>query len=151
METKQEINPAYLNSTVLAYLGDAVYETYVRKHVLSLGQVNADRLHQSAVIFVRAEAQAQALKSFLPLLTEEETAVVKRARNKKITSKPKHVDPVIYKWATAFEALVGYLHLAGKQERLDELVSKTLASIGENQKVRYQRKTEAIAAGEVTK
>lgn len=148
MEGKSQTNPAYMNSTVLAYLGDAVYETYVRKHVLTLGQVSADRLHQSAVVFVRAEAQAQALKSFFHLLSEEEVTVVKRARNKKISSKPKHVDPVIYKWATAFEALVGYLHLAGNQERLEELVGKTLQIIGENKGTRYQRNGDMLSVEE---
>lgn len=125
-------NIAYMNTTVLAYLGDSIYELYVRKHVLDSGQVNADRLHQSAVKYVRAEAQAHALKEMLELLTEEELSLVKRARNKKITSKPKNADPIIYKWATALEALIGFLYLSDNKDRLDDIITKVIDSIERN-------------------
>ncbi|MBR0597285.1 Mini-ribonuclease 3 [Sinanaerobacter chloroacetimidivorans] len=136
-------NIAYLNTTVLAYLGDSVYEMHVRKHVFDTGQVNADRLHQSAVKYVRAEAQAYALKEMLEELTESELALVKRARNKKITSKPKNADPVIYKWATAFEALIGYLYLAQEEERLTMIIQQTLEAIERNKGIKNVRKTDA--------
>lgn len=133
-------NFAYMNTTVLAYLGDSVYELYVRKHVLDTGQVNADKLHQSAVKYVRAEAQANALKEMLELLTEEETALVKRARNKKITSKPKNADPIVYKWATAFEALVGFLYLSGNTDRLEATIKRTIEIIGRQKGTGNDRK-----------
>jgi ribonuclease-3 family protein len=128
---KQE-NWLYMNTTVLAFMGDAVYETYVRAYLINKGQVHGDRLHQAAVKYVRAEAQAKTLKRILDTLSEQELRLVKRARNKKITSKPKNADPIVYKWATAFEALIGYLYLAKQQERLEEIIRNALFGPGDN-------------------
>lgn len=122
-------NIAFMNTTVLAFLGDTVYETYVRRHVIEKGQVNADLLHRAAVGFVRADAQAYALKAMMDELTEEEQSLVKRARNKKISTKPKNADPVIYKWATAFEALIGFLYLSHHQERMEEIILRSIERI----------------------
>lgn len=122
-------NIAYMNTTVLAFLGDSVYENYVRKHVIDKGQVNADLLHKNAVRFVRADAQAYALKAMMDELTEEEQSLVKRARNKKISTKPKNADPVVYKWATAFEALVGFLYLSESFDRLEDRIFKAITLI----------------------
>lgn len=116
----------YMNTTVLAYMGDSVYEVYVRKHVIESGQIHADKLHKAAVGYVKAEGQAKALKLMFDELSEAEQTLVKRARNKKITSKPKNADPITYKWATAFEALVGYLFLSNNISRLEELIEKAL-------------------------
>jgi ribonuclease-3 family protein len=118
-----------LNTTALAYIGDAVYEVYVRNHVLQSGRVNVDKLHQMAVQYVKAESQAKALKAIYDVLNEEEQDLVKRARNRKITSKPKNVDPVVYKLATAFEALIGYLHMTDNQNRMSEIISLAFAEI----------------------
>jgi ribonuclease III family protein len=125
-------NLLYTNTTALAYMGDAVYETYVRAHLMNTGQIHGDKLHRAAVSFVRAEAQAQALKKMLTNLTEEELNLVKRARNRKITSKPKNVDPVVYKWATAFEALLGFLYLSENKERLEEIIKSAILDVGDN-------------------
>ncbi len=116
----------YMNTTVLAFLGDSVYETYVRNHVIGKGQVNADLLHRAAVRFVRADAQAFALKAMMDGLSEEEQSLVKRARNKKISTKPKNADPVVYKWATAFEALIGFLYLSEDHRRMEEIIRKAI-------------------------
>jgi ribonuclease-3 family protein len=124
---KQDI--LYMNTTVLAFLGDSVYETYVRNHVIGKGQVNADMLHRAAVRFVRADAQAAALKSIMDELSVEEQNLVKRARNKKISTKPKNADPVVYKWATAFEALIGFLYLAENQKRMEEIIYRAINMI----------------------
>lgn len=124
---KQDI--AYMNTTVLAFLGDSVYETHVRNHVIGKGQVNADLLHRAAVRFVRADAQAFALKAMMDELTEEEQSLVKRARNKKISTKPKNADPVIYKWATAFEALIGFLYLSESHDRMDTVIAEAIEII----------------------
>jgi len=123
------MNAAAMNTTALAFIGDAVYEIYIRKLAFDTGQTNADRLHRMTVQYVKAEGQALALKEIMPRLTEQETALVKRARNHKTTTKPKNVDPVTYKQATALEALIGYLYLAGEDARLDELVSMAIAAI----------------------
>lgn len=124
---------AYLNTTALAFLGDAVYETFIRSRVLESGEIHADMLHRRAVRYVRAESQAQVLRKLLPLLTEEETALVKRARNRKSATKPKNADPVDYKLATAFEALVGFLYLSHQEERLRQIQEQAalLAEEGE--------------------
>jgi len=126
-------NIAFMNTTVLAFLGDSVYETYVRRYVMEKGQVNADILHRAAVRFVRADAQAYAMKAMMDELTEAEQNLVKRARNKKISTKPKNADPVVYKWATAFEALIGFLYLSQNQERMEEKILRTIELIEKKQ------------------
>lgn len=118
-------NAMAMNTTVLAYLGDAVYEVYVRKHVIDTGQLRADKLHYSAVRYVRAGAQARAIRSLFDSLPAEQQALVKRARNRKSATKPKNADPVEYKWATAFEALAGYLYLEEKLDELNALFERT--------------------------
>lgn len=119
-------NYAFMNTTALAFIGDSVYEIYVRKHVLDRGLVNADILHREAVKFVRADAQAAALKILMDELAEQELSLVKRARNKKSATKPKNADPVDYKLATAFEALVGFLYLTQNHARMEEIIYKTI-------------------------
>jgi ribonuclease-3 family protein len=126
-------NIAYMNTTVLAFLGDSVYETYIRRHVIEKGQVNADLLHRAAVRFVRADAQAYALKSLMDGLSQEEQNLVKRARNKKTSTKPKNADPVDYKWATAFEALIGFLYLSQNHDRMEEVVFQAIGLIEERE------------------
>lgn len=109
------------SALVLAYLGDAVYELLVRRYLIrnkGLGKVN--RLHQAAVNFVRAEAQARLLRGLDSLLTEEEKAVVRRGRNTS-SQPPRHTDVIAYRHATALECLFGYLYLQGDQERIEEL------------------------------
>ena len=91
-----------VNTTALAYMGDAVYEVYVRRFVLERDSLNVDKQNKLAVRFVRAEGQALALKKMFDTLTEKEQLLAKRARNKKISSKPQNADPVTYKLATAF-------------------------------------------------
>jgi len=118
-----------MNTTALAYMGDAIYELYIRRHVIHSGQTNADLLHKMSVQFVRAEGQSMALKQIFECLSEEEQSLVKRARNRKTISKPKNVDPVIYKRATAFEALLGYLYLTEQQDRLEEIIEQAIVTI----------------------
>ena len=119
-----------INTTALAFMGDAVYEVYVRKHVMETGQTNADRLHQMAVHYVRAKGQAQAVKTMLTgFLSEEESALVRRARNRRTISKPKNADIIDYKMATAFEALIGFLYLSGEESRLEEVMAEAVRII----------------------
>ncbi len=114
-----------LGSLVLAYMGDAVYEQFIRERVIRSGRfVRADVLHRAGVFYVNAEAQAETIKTMLEELDEEERGVVRRARNHRSATKPKNVDPVSYKWATAFEALLGYLYLSGRDKRLAELMER---------------------------
>ncbi|MDD4583683.1 MAG: ribonuclease III domain-containing protein [Eubacteriales bacterium] len=121
-----KIDYLYINTTILAFMGDAVYEMHVREHLVHTGQIHGDKLHRAAVKYVRAEAQAEAIKGMLDILSQDELGLVKRARNKQITSKPKNADPLTYKWATALEALIGYLYLEGKWERMEEIIGKAM-------------------------
>ncbi len=126
------LDPKKINPTALAYIGDAVYEVYIRRHVLEKEQVHVDRIHQAAVKYVRADGQAKAVRKMLStegFLSPAETALVKRTRNRKFASKPKNADPVDYKLATAFEALMGYLYLSGDTKRMDEIAAEAIRII----------------------
>lgn len=123
------MKPQYMNTTALAFLGDAIYEAYVRAELINTVKGDAGRLHKEAVKFVRADAQAQAMKKLFGKLSEEETALVKRARNKKSSACPKNTDPVIYRWATAFEAFIAYLYLSGNKERMREIIKEAMESV----------------------
>jgi len=121
------INPRTLNTTALAYLGDSVWELAVRDHLISLGHSHVDKLHKDAVKYVSAEGQAFALKLILEgqFLSDDEEALVKRARNHKLAASKKNSkkDAMTDKYATAFEALLGYLYLGESPERLDQVIS----------------------------
>lgn len=107
-----------MNALALAYLGDAVYELWVRSHLLDLGYTKVRELHKVAISYVRATTQASLLHRILPELDQVEQQVVLRGRNTK-GGHPKNVDVITYRHATAFEALVGYWHLEGKVERME--------------------------------
>lgn len=119
-------DPRLMNPIALAFLGDALYERYVRERLIRSGSCSgrADLMHRQAVVFVRASAQAEVVRTLMPELTEEEQRLVLRARNHKIATKPKNADAVSYKWATAFEALLGYLELSGEEERLGYIMDR---------------------------
>lgn len=112
--------------SVLAYVGDAVYELYVRLHLARTVSGNSGDLHRKGIGFVCAAAQARAMQTLLPLLSEAEAAVFRRARNNTASSMPKNADPVQYRIATGFEGLVGYLYLTQNRDRLDELMQMVL-------------------------
>lgn len=109
-----------LAPAALAYLGDAVYELYIRQHYL-LPPKRSDTYHRQVVAQVRAEQQADHLRSLLPHLTEIEQGILKRGRNA-ASNRPKRLNPEIYQQATSLEALVGYLYLTNPS-RLLELLS----------------------------
>jgi ribonuclease-3 family protein len=121
------------NSIALAFLGDAVYEKFIRERIVRHGFVGADRMHKEAVHYVKAAAQEHALRAMMDGLSETEADVVRHARNHKITSKPKNADPLTYKMATAFEALLGYLYLSGQEERLTEIMEQAAAIVEEQE------------------
>ncbi|WP_041219209.1 Mini-ribonuclease 3 [Desulfitobacterium dichloroeliminans] len=106
-----------MNALTLAYLGDAVYELWVRTHLLNSGHEKVNDLHHFATKYVRAATQAKLLHQILPHLDEQETSVVHRGRNAK-GGHPKSTDVVTYRHATAFEALVGFWQLTDRTERM---------------------------------
>jgi ribonuclease-3 family protein len=124
-----EENFLYFNISALAFVGDAVYELHVRLNIARAGVIHGDHLHRISTQYVRASAQAKAIKAMLPCLPEEEQQLVRRARNKKIGVKPKNADAMDYKWATAFEALLGYYSMSGQTDRLDAAAAEAMRII----------------------
>lgn len=119
MQTKE------INVLVLAYLGDAIYEEYIRKYLINKGIGHVNDLQKEAVKYVSASGQASYLTRMMEdgFLTEEEINIVKRARNYKTTSHPKSCDIVTYKYATGLESLIGYLDMENKKSRIDEIMN----------------------------
>ena len=119
------MNLLEINVLVLAYLGDTVYENYVRKYLINKGIGNVNDLQKEAVSFVSAKNQAAFLTEMIDnnMFFEEELDVIKRARNYKTTSHPKNCDIITYKYATGLEALIGYLELKKDKERIDEIMN----------------------------
>ena len=109
------------SALALAHVGDAVYELLVRSMLASQGPAAVQDLHRKTVSYVRAEAQARTAKKLLPALNEEETAVYKRGRNSHVHGIPAHANPGEYHSATGLEALLGWLYLQGRTERILEL------------------------------
>ncbi len=126
LEYENTIDAKQLNSLALAYMGDAIFETYVRRHLLFAGQVRPHQLHRAGTKYVSAKAQCQILFHMMDdeRLTDEELTVVMRGRNAKSGTVPKNTDVQTYRYSTAFEALMGYLFLTDKKERLEELVQQ---------------------------
>ena len=112
-----------ISSIGLAHVGDAVYELLVRGMLCSAKNAPVMQLHRLTVQKVRAEAQAEAVKKILPLLSEEEQTVYRRGRNTKVNSAPHHAEIGQYHAATGLEALFGWLYLQGKTARIGELFS----------------------------
>ena len=115
----QQLNE--ISTHALAYLGDCVFECCVREYLVGKGIGTSAALNREALEFVRASAQAEAMKRILPILTEEEEAVFKRGRNLGHSKTPKSATAGEYRTATGMEALFGYLHLKGQKERIREL------------------------------
>ncbi len=118
---------ALLSPLTCAYIGDAVYEQQVRLHVVAQGDKPIRTLHLLATKFSRASAQCRYFQLIRPVLSEEEVEIFKRGRNAH-SRPPKNADPLEYKTATGFEALLGYLYLNGKSERIDEIMRLVFAN-----------------------
>lgn len=121
---KKNIN--LINPLVLAYIGDSVFEVYVRTKVVNDGMLKTNKLHRLATQHVKAKAQAEALVRISENLTEDELNIVRRGKNANSNTIPKNAEVADYKKATALEALIGYLFLSDKLERLDEIIDLIL-------------------------
>jgi ribonuclease-3 family protein len=121
-----------LNALTLAYIGDTVYDLYVRNHLICTGDYKTGKLHLMAVAHVSAAAQARALDAVEGMFTEEEAEIIKRAKNTKNATIPKNASPKTYKKATALEALIGYLYLSEKKERLIEVLDAAYEANSKN-------------------
>ncbi len=119
------MNLLEVNVLVLAYMGDTVYEDYIRKYLINKGIGNVNDLQTESLKYVSAKAQANYVQQMIDnnFLKESELDIVKRARNYKTTSHPKSCDIITYKYATGLEALIGYLYLDNNIERLNEIMN----------------------------
>ena len=117
-----------INSLVLAYLGDTIYEDYVREYLIKKNIANVNDLQKESVKYSSAKAQSQILKRLINegVFTDFELEIIKRARNHKVVSHPKNCDIVAYKYATGLEALIGYLKLDKQNARIDEIMKNIL-------------------------
>ncbi|MFV0558927.1 MAG: Mini-ribonuclease 3 [Enterococcus sp.] len=122
-----------LNGLALAYVGDAIYEIYIRDYLVSQGQTRPNQLHKMATHYVSAKAQAFLIQTMLEeeLLTAEEEAFYRRGRNSKSHTSAKNADIKTYRISTGFEALMGYLHLTQQKERMEELIGWCIKKVGE--------------------
>jgi ribonuclease III family protein len=113
-----------MNILVLAYLGDAIYELYIREHLVRKNINKVNDLQKEAVKYVSAKGQAMILDNLISenYFSEDELDIIKRARNSKVSSHPKNTDILTYKHATAFEAMIGYLYLENKSKKIEDIV-----------------------------
>lgn len=126
------IKPELLSPLSLAYIGDAVYELYVRTHIMKDENLPVNTLHKTATGYVKAKAQSDIIHHLENELTETELAVYKRGRNAHSHTSAKNADIVDYRHATGFEALIGYLYLSKSEQRLYYLLNKSVKFIDKN-------------------
>ena len=114
-----------INIIVLAYLGDTIYENYVRRYLISKGINNVKELQEKSINYVSAMGQAKYVKELMDnnFFNEEEISVIMRARNNSNNRHPKNCDIISYKYATGLEALIGYLDICGKKDRIAEIMN----------------------------
>lgn len=113
-----------MSPLIWAYVGDAVYELYIRNYLIETTNLKPHKLHIEAIKYVKASAQAKILEELQSILTENELEIVRRGRNTQNHHIPKNANLKDYTYATAFEALIGYLYLTKQNERLQELLQK---------------------------
>lgn len=120
-----------MKSLALAYMGDAIYEVHVRDYLIRNHYAKVNDLHQAAIKYVAAKAQAKVLRYFLEVkfLDEEEEGVVRRGRNAKAGSIPKNTDIMTYRYSTGFEALLGFHYYTENNERLNELMERAVTFV----------------------
>ncbi|MDD7292394.1 MAG: ribonuclease III domain-containing protein [Clostridiaceae bacterium] len=127
-----DCNPSQLSPLTLAFVGDAVFDLFVRERLVCLANRPVNRLHSLAVSLVKASSQARAAKRLSEILSEKELSVLKRGRNAHTNHKAKNASESDYHYATGLEALFGFLYLSGESDRLRELFELTLDFIEED-------------------
>lgn len=130
LEEMSEEDIQMMNPLKLAYIGDSVYELFIRSYVMT-ARIPLKELHRVKVAYVNAKAQAEFLRRIFSKLTEEEAELIRRARNTKMHTLPKNASLKDYRMATAFEALVGYWYLSDREGRMLELLRFGLEHEGE--------------------
>ena len=125
---KNEIEVNMMSPLTWAYVGDAVYELYIRTHLVNKTNLKPHKLHIEAIKYVKAQSQAQALKKIEVNLTEKEKEIVRRGRNTENHHLAKNASVQEYMYSTAFEALIGYLYLTNQEKRIKELVEMIIST-----------------------
>ncbi len=115
-----------VSAQTLAFIGDAVYNVYIRSYLTSRSTSKSGILHRQSIKYVSAKGQAYTIDKIMDMLTEEEISMYKRGRNTNIASVSKNVDVIEYKKATGFECLIGYLYVKKDNARLDEIIKKCI-------------------------
>lgn len=122
--TLSDIEILQLSPLVLAYIGDSVFDVYIRTLLIKKeGNVSVHKLHKQSVEYVKAKAQSDIIHRITDSLSQDELDIVKRGRNAKSGTIPKNADPIEYKYATGFEALIGYLYLKKDFKRLTDILN----------------------------
>lgn len=125
--------PNEYNPLVLAYIGDSLYDVYVRSRAIAEHEnMSAHKLHVEVIKFVKAHGQSEAMKAIESALSEEELAAYKRGRNSKSFTVPKNAEVGEYRRATGFESLIGWLYISGRHERMSELMGNAYEFIKVN-------------------
>lgn len=124
-----KIDLQIVSNQTLAFIGDAVYNVYIRSYLASRSYIHTGVLHKQSVKYVSAKAQSRIMDNIIEHLTEDETNIYKRGRNSNVTTISKNVDVIEYKKATGFEALIGELYIQKKTARLEEIVSMSIKAI----------------------
>ncbi len=120
--TKEEVE--LMSPLTWAYIGDAVYELYIRNKLVNETNLKPHKLHIEAIKYVKAKSQAEKLNEIYETLTDEEKDIVRRGRNTQNHHLPKNSNVQEYMYATAFEALIGYLYLTKQSTRLKEILER---------------------------
>lgn len=118
---EEEIN--LLSPLTWAYIGDCVYDLYIRTNLVNNTNLKPHKLHMETIKYVKAKSQAKLLEKIQDQLTEEEKDIVRRGRNAESHHLPKNANVQEYRYATAYEALIGYLYLTKKEERLKDILN----------------------------
>lgn len=127
-----EIDIVNYSPLTLAYIGDAVYELVIRTMVVDEANRSVNKLHKESAALVKADAQARMIMALADELDENEMVVYKRGRNAKSYTKAKNATYSDYRNATGFEALMGYLYLSEKSDRMIELIKSGLRKVKED-------------------
>ncbi len=122
--SKEEVN--LLSPLIWAYVGDSVYELYIRTKLVNETKQKPHALHMASIKYVKAKAQAEILQKIENMLSEEEKDIVRRGRNAENHHLPKNANIQEYMYATAFEALIGYLYLTQQDARLKEILESSV-------------------------
>ena len=130
---EQDINQ--MSPLTWAYVGDCIFELYIRTKLINETKLKPHELHVKAINYVKAKAQAEMLKNIQDILSEDEKDIVRRGRNAENHHLPKNSNVQEYMYSTAFEALMGYLYLCKKTERLKEIIEIAVKSLDFSKKM----------------